>query len=187
MKLTKVRAAFVAVMGFCCAAGSANATVYDLTNVITSFGDTVTGSLNVDASGNIGQYSFTALNKSDVVVAQFANSPSSFQLSGPNPSGPGNFGFIFGNSNAVMDLNLNTSTVDPSTGLPVWADAPFFGLVFASQLFTPGIAGGGFFINGALVQEASATPLPAALPLYATGLGAFALLRWHRKRKAAVA
>jgi hypothetical protein len=29
----------------------------------------------------------------------------------------------------------------------------------------------------------SATPLPAALPLYATGLGALALLRWRRKRK----
>ena len=33
----------------------------------------------------------------------------------------------------------------------------------------------------------SATPLPAALPLYATGLGALALLRWRRKRKAAAA
>jgi hypothetical protein len=28
------------------------------------------------------------------------------------------------------------------------------------------------------------TPLPAALPLYATGLGALALLRWRRKRRA---
>jgi hypothetical protein len=31
----------------------------------------------------------------------------------------------------------------------------------------------------------AATPLPAALPLYASGLGALALLRWRRKRKAA--
>jgi hypothetical protein len=30
----------------------------------------------------------------------------------------------------------------------------------------------------------SATPLPAALPLFATGLGALGLLGWHRKRKA---
>ena len=29
-----------------------------------------------------------------------------------------------------------------------------------------------------------ATPLPAALPLFATGLGAFGLLGWRRKRKA---
>jgi hypothetical protein len=36
-------------------------------------------------------------------------------------------------------------------------------------------------------KEVSATPLPAALPLYATGLGALVLLRWRRKRKAAAA
>jgi hypothetical protein len=51
--------------------------------------------------------------------------------------------------------------------------------------------------NGAVVSDSitfasaspsvAATPLPAALPLYATGLGALALLRWHRKRKAGVA
>jgi hypothetical protein len=31
----------------------------------------------------------------------------------------------------------------------------------------------------------SATPLPATLPLFATGLGALGLLGWHRKRKKA--
>ena len=31
------------------------------------------------------------------------------------------------------------------------------------------------------------TPLPAALPLFATGLGALGLLGWRRKRKAAAA
>jgi len=31
----------------------------------------------------------------------------------------------------------------------------------------------------------AATPLPAELPLLATGLGALALLGWRRKRKAA--
>jgi hypothetical protein len=40
---------------------------------------------------------------------------------------------------------------------------------------------------GSLSPEVSATPLPAALPLYATGLGALALLRWRKKRKAALA
>jgi hypothetical protein len=33
--------------------------------------------------------------------------------------------------------------------------------------------------------ESTATPLPAALPLFATGLGALGLLGWRRKRKAA--
>jgi hypothetical protein len=187
MKSTLMRTAFAAVIGLNFAIGSANATVYDLTNVITSFGDTVTGSLNVDSSGNIGQYSFTAYDKSHVVVSQFTSGPGSFQLSGPNLGGLANFGFIFGNSNAVLDLFLHTSGFDPSTSLPIWADAASFNLLFASQLFTPGIAGGGLFISGQLTQEASATPLPAALPLYATGLGALALLRWRRQRKATAA
>jgi hypothetical protein len=36
-----------------------------------------------------------------------------------------------------------------------------------------------------LESAAIATPLPAALPLFATGLGAFGLLAWRRKRKSA--
>ena len=36
-----------------------------------------------------------------------------------------------------------------------------------------------------LVMNAASTPLPAALPLFASGLGALSLLGWRRKRKAA--
>lgn len=40
--------------------------------------------------------------------------------------------------------------------------------------------------NASLTTNAvAATPLPAALPLFASGLGAFGLLRWRKKRKAA--
>jgi hypothetical protein len=35
--------------------------------------------------------------------------------------------------------------------------------------------------------NAGTTPLPAALPLFATGLGALGLLGWRRKRKNAAA
>jgi hypothetical protein len=40
---------------------------------------------------------------------------------------------------------------------------------------------GGFI--GATYAEVSSTPLPAALPLFATGLGGLGLLGWRRKRK----
>jgi hypothetical protein len=54
----------------------------------------------------------------------------------------------------------------------------------------------GFFINSVdssggpgeltvTIVATSATPLPAALPLFATGLGALGLFGWRRKRKAA--
>jgi len=33
-------------------------------------------------------------------------------------------------------------------------------------------------------SDAEAVPIPGALPLFVTGLGALGLLSWHRKRKA---
>ncbi len=39
------------------------------------------------------------------------------------------------------------------------------------------------FLSDTLVIS-SVTPLPAALPLFATGLGALGLLGWRRKKKA---
>ena len=46
--------------------------------------------------------------------------------------------------------------------------------------FTDGIDGETHGLFGAIQ-----TPLPGALPLFATGLGAFGLLGWRRKKKAA--
>jgi hypothetical protein len=37
------------------------------------------------------------------------------------------------------------------------------------------------------INEAVVTPLPAALPMFASGLGVFGVLRWRKKRKAATA
>ena len=45
----------------------------------------------------------------------------------------------------------------------------------------------GFFGGYYIGSIASATPLPAALPLFATGLGALGVLGWRRKRKNAAA
>ena len=42
----------------------------------------------------------------------------------------------------------------------------------------------GINLTASLAQGTSATPLPAALPLFATGLGAMGLFGWRRKRKA---
>jgi hypothetical protein len=42
-------------------------------------------------------------------------------------------------------------------------------------------------IPGAAAFIVSETPLPAALPLFASGLGAMGLLGWRRKRKNAAA
>jgi len=45
---------------------------------------------------------------------------------------------------------------------------------------------GGAFLNATLEVEGSVVPLPAALPLFGTGLGLMGLFGWRRRRKAAV-
>lgn len=49
----------------------------------------------------------------------------------------------------------------------------------------PNIAAGGVVEFGHVVAPDFATPLPAALPLFATGIGALGLLGWRRKRRSA--
>jgi len=44
--------------------------------------------------------------------------------------------------------------------------------------------GGAGTVYGDLTGSITPTPLPAALPLFATGIGALGLLGWRRKRKA---
>jgi hypothetical protein len=59
--------------------------------------------------------------------------------------------------------------------------------VYDFQLVSPAVAGEGFIVDTFTASPETVTPLPAALPLFATGLGAFGLLGWRRKRKNVVA
>jgi len=59
------------------------------------------------------------------------------------------------------------------------------GLFGGSIFLKPSSRSLGFVVEGDVLD--SATPLPAALPLFATGLGAFGLLGWRRKRKSVAA
>lgn len=70
------------------------------------------------------------------------------------------------------------------TGVPTPADLVFVG--------GPGLYGINFLLTAdqpdtyqvVFTDPPAATPLPAAFPLFATGLGAMGLLAWRRKRKA---
>jgi PEP-CTERM motif len=77
-----------------------------------------------------------------------------------------------------------------SVEVPDTFTGEFFGFVssdpFKSVLETNGTQGGAeTYTLDNLVFSAGATPLPGALPLFASGLGALGLLGWRRKRKAA--
>ena len=75
----------------------------------------------------------------------------------------------------LLELTFN-SPPDGSPGLVELLDVAAFNLPGHGGWFDNGINAGGV--------EVAATPLPAALPLFATGLGGLGLLGWRRKRKA---
>jgi hypothetical protein len=68
----------------------------------------------------------------------------------------------------------------------VYYDTLEFGPTYAYDFSLPDISGEGFAIT-TFTASPSVTPLPAALPLFATGIGAMSLLGWRRKRKDAAA
>ena len=77
---------------------------------------------------------------------------------------------------------LDTDQVAPASAL--WTAFAYFGTYNGPGCFNCGVNPG--FEGVALDPPATpiATPLPAALPLFAGGLGALGLLGWRRKRKA---
>jgi hypothetical protein len=87
---------------------------------------------------------------------------------------------LFTNVDYLIEMNA-FALAHPSGTATTFFD-PFFFLdqslvdLGYSITVSPGI--------GNSLEVASATPLPAALPLFATGIGAFGLLGWRRKKKA---
>jgi hypothetical protein len=102
----------------------------------------------------------------------------------------------FLNDHGIIQTALFANTAIPGAITTAFA---LSGANIGSGLFSfvssPGVGFCGSFsfpcVNGSLQIESIAvlvvTPLPASLPLFATGLGALGLLGWRRKRKAAAA
>ena len=107
-------------------------------------------------------------------------------ISGPGVPEPGTTGwntlFQAGlTASAFLQYDFSTGTF--GTANPDFAGGPMlFGLGQLSGFF-PGYTATADYDN--LSFTLVPTPLPATLPLFATGLGALGLLGWRRKRKAA--
>lgn len=69
-------------------------------------------------------------------------------------------------------------TIDPGTGFVGFSGGPMSLLSFA---ITGLVNCTGLFIES--IETPSAVPLPAALPLYAAGMGVLGFLGWRKKRK----
>jgi hypothetical protein len=164
--------------------GSANATTYSPFTVSGTFTDqfrdtfALTGSLDVDeTSGRIVDASL-----------RLAGEPWTNIIS------QGSVGTFYDLSIQTTIFNAGCSAFHNVTGCHdvlnlVLATSPSMLLVDHGGSIVGGFANltdAGFaisLVNGTV----SATPLPAALPLYATGLGVLGLLGWRRRRKATVA
>jgi hypothetical protein len=147
----------------------------------------------------------TPLTIPTFIGAQFGNnsfnSPGSFVITAaftftvPTPSG------------ATTDTgSISATATDGKQVIIDWTDPVIFNFTDGTKLSvtlqdttyncldsncnneTFNIGGTFLVLNGpGGTLDALATPLPAALPLFATGLGALGLLGWRRKRKANLA
>jgi hypothetical protein len=178
---------------FLCAFGldlsPANATTYYVDDVSGSA--FVNGSITTDgtignlATGNITAWNLTLYDGANTALligsnstVNFAGSPSltatpselDFDFSATSP--PQNVFYFVGNSLAAPFFSVQASvTVGSFTSQG--------GVSWNANVLSDGSAQ--LFFSG--VAPIAETPLPAALPLFATGLGALGLLGWRRKRK----
>lgn len=115
-------------------------------------------SLETTIFANPSVYGFTSISNVD--------GPNGTALINPDPALIPNSWALYGTTALLRSANA------PQTSF--WADNEHFAAA-AQQL------------EGQLFIDVANTPLPAALPLFATGVGALGLLGWRRKRKTAAA
>jgi hypothetical protein len=187
----------VAGLAFLATASAADAdTFYDFSVSGTfSDGGILTGSLTLDSSGTPLRGSLFvsgALLISNPPGANFVASTGFAVFPGgpddPNV-GPGFLTEIgtplYGTEGHTrINLTFNVTAIlsggiVPLSGDISWPEA------CTETLINYCIGGGASLRNGSLTLIAIVTPIPSALPLFATGLSALGLLGWHRKRKAA--
>jgi hypothetical protein len=109
-------------------------------------------------------------------------------------------GFPLGVTSGTYDQSFNltaNSTYNLINMPPGNVGNPFLGISAATAMpvFVAALLNGETYLNihtsnfptGEIRGFLAPVPLPAALPLFATGLGALGLLSWRRKRKSAAA
>jgi hypothetical protein len=123
------------------------------------------------------------------VTLTMAPAPLTNVSESPDPFNGPVFTVLSGNSfGSVTDVVVNNPDCVPCT--------PITAYVSGNSLFINWEGAGGgvgdtitvdFSVGGSVVSPNAVTPLPAAFPLFATGLGAIGLFGWRRKRKNAAA
>jgi hypothetical protein len=163
-------------------ASAANANTIDATYTVSGTPGSYTYDFTV--SNNLSAPSFVVQVAANFISSPTAtNSPAGWQLRFQDSSGvswftappplPLGAGATIQQGNSLSGFELTDSTLLTS-------------LEFMSYYYStyPGLAGLQEYVGTAnLTANLASTPLPAAFPLFATGLGGLGLLGWRRKRK----
>jgi hypothetical protein len=183
-----------------CAAATDSARASTFVVNIDQIGPNVvaTGSGSVDLTGlTFNNFAFlpgiVIPNVADLLVgpATLGNVDVYAGVTGPSSFGPGGFTFASSGTGDLVGVSGGLGVAVPAgymSGNPMSASMTFLGATFGSLGLTPGTytstwdTTDSFVIN--IGTSPPETPLPAALRLFATGLGALSLLGSFRKRKA---
>ena len=171
-----------ATLAWSAVAANAATFTYDLT-LTQSFGVGVVG-------GGTGQFVVTGATNNGTFTAPGDLNSLQFNIDGhvfTLAQATGGFGQV------VLDGTGNLTSIDYSTAtIGLWVVAlQWGGIGYTYKDLALGHLSVGSIAavlhQGDAGQGPASTPLPGALPLFATGLGALGLLGWRRKRKAAAA
>jgi len=186
---------------------AASASPYEVTLEQEGANVVATGSGSIDVTGLHMQIGASVtpvlIPEGGDIVTRFTTGSVLFQgadsyvgFTGPRSFGTGNValpsagtGDVVGIFNDAFPAELLVP-VGYVSDTPLSDTATYTGATLASLGVTPGTYvwtwGTGTDQNFTLdvVAPVAATPVPAALPLFATGLGALGLVGWRRKRKA---
>jgi hypothetical protein len=180
-KTTRSNQSAVVLAAIFCAlfvsSGTANAsTIFDITG-----SSNYSGTITIDTVGG-------SITAADVVVT------------GDTPDFTNILQVSLGSVDATVGITNVTPAPPPTTGPILTLSIPDSGTLvgYAGGSIDVSVVGGCFLTSpflcrglindlgsGNLTSEAAATPLPATLPLFATGLGVMGLFGWRKKRKKA--
>ena len=146
--------------------------------VFSSLTMTVSGATVGNGTFTLSDFSSAVAWGTDGVTLDFTR-----QLVGQStPGGPWGGDWYTGGDCSGCDFNLFNSNPSAPNGIEPFFMATNGGTGDPLQLYSFEPVSGS---TCSLTEFCAATPLPAALPLFVTGLGALGLFGWRRKRRAA--
>jgi hypothetical protein len=173
----------IATAGVTATAAEANADLNYFFQIFAPGGLVVPTSVNIIASASL--FSSAGATSSDVLTVNGTKVVNATSIDGNNNGAfttTATISSVFTNTPTDFLIEMSVFAFAHPSGTATTFLDPFLFLdqslvdLGYSIIVSPGI--------GNSLDVASATPLPAALPLFATGLGSLGLLGWRRKKKA---